>query len=146
MIIYLMLSDCKRDIVALTETWFTENKSACRVLCTPAGYNSSITLVMAAQREVPGSYFGKTYLSTRYLTAIKRPKFCKQKYRKTQNSKPFPSSICANDSHRQPRVLSTCNSVCRCISPNVFLPTLQTLLVFKARFFCLLALHVSTPS
>ena len=29
----------KPDIVALTETWFTDKESASRALCTPAGYN-----------------------------------------------------------------------------------------------------------
>ena len=33
------ICDYKPDIVAVTETWFHENESAARVLCTPIGYN-----------------------------------------------------------------------------------------------------------
>ena len=33
------ICDYKPDIVSITETWFHENESAARVLCTPAGYN-----------------------------------------------------------------------------------------------------------
>ena len=33
------ICDYKPDIASITETWFHENESATRVLCTPAGYN-----------------------------------------------------------------------------------------------------------
>ena len=33
------ICDYKPDIASITETWFHENESAARVLCTPAGYN-----------------------------------------------------------------------------------------------------------
>ena len=32
------ICDRKPDIVALTETWFHENETAARTLCTPTGY------------------------------------------------------------------------------------------------------------
>ena len=34
-----LICDYKPDIGAVTETWFDENESAAKVLCTPIGYN-----------------------------------------------------------------------------------------------------------
>ena len=43
------ICDYKQDIIAVTETWFQENESTARVLCTPICYNLLDNLRLSRQ-------------------------------------------------------------------------------------------------